>query len=40
MDEILLTLLNRLETIGERHEELYDTQVCEAIGNATMDGFV
>ena len=40
MDEILLTLLNRLETIGERHEELYDTEVRQAIGNATMDGFV
>lgn len=40
MDELLQTLLNRLESIGEDHEELYDTEVRQQMGNAIRDGFV
>ncbi|MGD9128641.1 MAG: hypothetical protein PVH19_14790 [Planctomycetia bacterium] len=40
MEELLLQLLNRLEKIGNVHEELYDTECRERISNAVMDGFI
>lgn len=40
MDELLRKLLSRLALIGDEHEELYDSDVSQAIGNAVMDGFV
>jgi hypothetical protein len=40
MEELLRQLLNRLEQIGNDHEELYDTECRERMGNAVMDGFV
>ncbi|HEX5105337.1 MAG TPA: hypothetical protein VFV87_16075, partial [Pirellulaceae bacterium] len=40
MDEILLALLIRLEAIGDEHEELFDSEVRERMGNAVFHGFV
>jgi hypothetical protein len=40
MEEILKLLLEELELIGKRHEELYDSEVTQAVGNAIMDGFI
>jgi hypothetical protein len=40
MDEILSHFLQRLEELGRQYEELYDSDVRQAIGNAVMDGFV
>ncbi|GAA4441697.1 hypothetical protein [Bremerella cremea] len=40
MEELLRQLLNRLEQVGSSHEELYDTECRERMGNAVMDGFV
>ncbi len=40
MQEILKRLLVSLEKIGEHHEELFDSEVRERIGNAIMDGFI
>tara|TARA_R110002049_G_C9026253_1_gene551704 strand:- start:81 stop:995 length:915 start_codon:yes stop_codon:yes gene_type:complete len=40
MEELLRQLLNRLEQVGSNHEELYDTECRERMGNAVMDGFV
>ena len=40
MEEALLQLLKELEAIGEQHEELYDSEVREIIGNAIAEGFI
>jgi hypothetical protein len=40
MDQILLELLCDLERIGQSHEELYDSEVREQMGNAVMAAFV
>ncbi|QDU37409.1 hypothetical protein Mal4_17200 [Maioricimonas rarisocia] len=40
MEELLRQLLNRLEQVSTDHEELYDTECRERMGNAVMDGFV
>lgn len=40
MKEILRKMLDRLEAIGEDHEELFDTEVRQAMSNAILDGFV
>ncbi len=40
MEAALLKLLKTLESLGDVHEELYDSEVRERIGNAIMDGFV
>lgn len=40
MEELLRQLLNRLESIGHDHEELYDTECREQMSEAVMNGFV
>ena len=35
-----MNLLNDLERIGDKHEELYDSEVREQAGNALMESFV
>ena len=40
MEELLRQLLNRLERIGNEHEELYDTECRDQMGDAVMNGFV
>jgi len=40
LKDILKKLLDRLETIGENHEELFDSDVRENMGIAIMEGFV
>lgn len=40
MEAILLELLQRLELLGETHEELYDSEAREEMGRIVMDGFV
>src|SRR6185436_6034063 len=40
MKGILLDLLLQLEAIGNDHEELFDSEVRERIGDAIMRGFV
>jgi hypothetical protein len=40
MQALLLELLIGLEQIGNDHEDLFDSEVRERIGNAVMDGFV
>ena len=40
MEQLLLDLLYRLETIGDRDKSLYDTVVREKMGNAVFFGFV
>src|SRR5262249_51177607 len=40
MEDILLELLRRLERLGQNHEELYDSEVREQMGNAIMEGYV
>ena len=40
MQALLLELLIGLEQIGNDHEDLYDSEVRERIGNAVMEGFV
>lgn len=40
MEAILFELLSRLERLGEAHEELYDSEAREEIGNIIMDGFI
>jgi len=40
MKDILLGLLNRLKAIGDTSEELYDTDVRQAMGDAVIDGYV
>jgi hypothetical protein len=40
MEEALLQLLTTLEALGETHEELYDSEVRERMGNAIRDGYV
>lgn len=40
MDELLRELLDRLQTIGDRDESLYDTAVREVMGDAIFYGFL
>lgn len=40
MESVLLELLHRLETIGERHEELFDSEVRESMDQAVGAGFI
>jgi hypothetical protein len=40
MEELLRRLLNRLERIGNDHEELYDTECREQMSDAIMNGFL
>ena len=40
MKALLKSLLERLEKIGSRHEELYDTVVRDAMRGAVLDSFV
>jgi hypothetical protein len=40
MKKLLRRLLNRLGRIGEKYEEVYDTEVREAMGNAVFAGFI
>ena len=40
MEELLRHLLNRLDSIGKEHDELYDSECREQMGNAVMSGFV
>ncbi|HUT11543.1 MAG TPA: hypothetical protein VMY42_13665 [Thermoguttaceae bacterium] len=40
MEEVLRHLLNQLEQVGVDHEEVYDSECRERMGNAVMDGFV
>lgn len=40
MREILVILLSRLDAIGEKHDELFDTDVRQNMSNAIMAGFV
>jgi hypothetical protein len=40
MDELLLELLNRLEAIGQEHEEIYDSEVRDQMREAVHDGFL
>lgn len=40
MDEVLLELLHRLETVGDAHEELFDSEVREAMDDAVWQGFI
>jgi hypothetical protein len=40
MEQLLLELLSRLEGLGESHEELYDSEVRERMGDAIMEGYV
>ena len=40
MKDILKKLLERLEAIGENHEELFDSEVRGRTGDAIMEGFV
>jgi hypothetical protein len=40
MDELLKSLLNRLEVVGKEHTELYDTECRERMGDAVFDGFI
>ena len=40
MKKLLRQLLNRLERIGETHEEVFDTDVREAMAEAVFRGFI
>lgn len=40
LDTLLQRLLERLESIGHQHEEIFDSEVRERMGMAIMDGFV
>ena len=40
MNEVLLQLLHRLEAVGDEHDELYDSDVREAMDNAVFCGFL
>jgi len=40
MGETLFELLKRLETIGDAHEELYDSEVREQMGDAIVAAFI
>ena len=40
MEQLLLELLIRLETVGERDESLFDTVVREKIGDPIFYGFI
>ena len=39
MDEILRELINKLDDVGSAHEELFDTECRERMGNAVFEGF-
>jgi hypothetical protein len=40
MRDALKKLLDRLDLIGSEHEELFDSDVRESMGDAIMEGFV
>lgn len=40
LEDLLQRVLDRLMNIGEQHQELYDSEVRERLGDAVMDGFV
>jgi len=40
MDDLLRDLLNRLSQIGESHEEIYDTECREQMGNPIINSFI
>jgi hypothetical protein len=40
MEELLLTLLSRLEAVGDRNEFLYDSVVRQRMGDAIFHGFI
>jgi hypothetical protein len=40
MDELLRNLLDRLQEIGQEHEEIYDTECRERMSNAILNGFI
>jgi hypothetical protein len=40
MEEHLLKLLSTLESLGNHYDELYDSEVREAMGEVIMQGFV
>ncbi len=40
MEHLLLELLGRLESLGEAHGELYDSEMREQMGGAIMEGYV
>jgi hypothetical protein len=40
MEQLLLELLYRLETVGDRDESLYDTVVRQKMGDAVFFGFI
>lgn len=40
MDEVLLELLHRLEVVGDAYEELFDSEVREAMDAAVFRGFI
>src|SRR5262245_4349987 len=40
MEDLLKTLLNRLEGVGKTNEELYDTECRERLSGAVFDGFI
>lgn len=40
MEELLRNFLNQLETIGQVHEDLFDSDVRQEVGNAVMNGFI
>lgn len=40
LENVLLRLLEKLESIGQHHGELYDSEVRERMGTAIMEGFV
>ena len=40
MNELLLELLNRLEAIGQKHEEIYDSEVRDQMREAVHDGLL
>jgi len=40
VDDVLLELLNRLEAVADAHEELFDSEVSDALDTAVFDGFI
>ena len=40
MEDVLLDLLHRLEAIGDEHNELFDSEVREALDDAVFFGFI
>src|SRR5690242_17128429 len=40
MNDLLRILLNQLDAIGEQHEEIYDSECRDKMGNAVLTGFI